>query len=257
MESAATSGPGEPGEDWAAQLARAVQGPVERLGSGFMISPEAVAVRDQTGLRGWEVYFAGRCGVLGDVDADVVTASAVFFPAERVRPLWDASRTVQSRPALVARYAAAAHSWGRRRLDGFGAAGRLADLLEPIVAAAPATAAPLFAGWRALPLPVDPPARVVHLLQTLREHRGAMHGIAVLACGLTPLEAILAGPDGVDGARYFRWPDPFPLPSAAVRAARVRAERLTNVLEGPVWARLGDKADECAELLQSADAQLG
>ncbi|MEO6826336.1 MAG: hypothetical protein ABI170_03350 [Microbacteriaceae bacterium] len=250
------AGQGEPGEDSSARFARTVRGPAERLGSGFMISPEAAAVRTQTGLRGWEVYFAGRCGVLGDVDADVVTASAVFFPPARVRPLWDASGTVESRARLVDRYAEAAHAWGLRRLDRFPAADRLAELLEPLVAVAPATAAPLFAGWRALPLPADGPARVVHLLQVLREHRGAMHGVAVLACGLTPLEAILSGPEGVAGARYFGWPDPFPIPSPAVRAARVRAERLTDALEGPVWARLGDQAEECVQLLKSADAQL-
>lgn len=238
------------------RLARAVQGPVERLGSGFMISPETVALRSQTGLRGWEVYFAGRCGVLGEVDADVVTASVVFFPAQRVRPLWEASRSVESRGQLVARYAAAAHAWGRRRLAGFTQAERLADLLEPLVAAAPATAAPLFAGWRALTLPADAPARVVHLLEVLREHRGAMHGVAVLACGLTPLEAILASPEGVEGARYFRWPDPFLTPGPTVRAARARAEELTNILEGPVWGRLGDQADECVSLLRAADEHL-
>lgn len=243
-----------PVDNTAAPLARAVQGAVERLGSGFMVSRETRALRDQTGLGGWELYFAGRCGVLGDVDADVVAAAALFFPAERVRLLWDASRSAESRAQLVARYADAAHGWGRRRLDGFAGSDRLAELLEPLIAAAPATAAPLFAGWRALPLPADGPARVVHLLQILREHRGAMHGIAVLASGLTPLWAILAGPDGVDGARYFRWPGPYPTPDAAVRAARARAEELTDVLESPVWTPLGDEADEFVRLLQAADA---
>ena len=235
-----------PVEDSAVRLARTVQGAVERLGSGFMVSPETFAIRNQTGLNGWELYFAGRCGVLGDVDADVVIAST----------LWDASRFIESREALVARYAAAAHAWGRRLLKRFEGVDRLAELLEPIVAAAPATAAALIAGWRALPLPVDAPARVVQLLQTLREHRGAMHGIAILVCGLTPLSAIFSGPEGVEGARYFRWPGPFPIPDAAVLEARAIAEDLTDVLESSVWARLGGQSDECAKLLQAADSFL-
>lgn len=238
----------------AARLVRALQGPLERLGSGFMVSPEAAALRDSLGLHGWEVYAGGRFGVLGDVEADVVTAAAVFFPAERIRTLWKAARAAGAPHELAVHYAGAAHDWARRRLAGFAGAERLAALLEPLVTQAPEAGAPLFAGWRALPLPDDAPARAVQLLHVLREHRGAMHAVAVLASGLSPLQAILAGPEGEEGARYFRWPAPFPVVDADVRAAHRWAEERTDLLEAPVWAQLGDEADECAALLRAADA---
>ena len=50
--------------------------------------------------------------------------------------------------------------------------------------------APLFAGWRAQPVPTDRAAAAAHQLNVLRELRGAYHAGAVLAAGLTPREAI-------------------------------------------------------------------
>lgn len=249
-EAPASSDPADP----AVRLARTLQGPLERLGSGFMVSPETSALRTVLRLHGWEVYAGGRFGVLGDVDADVVSAAAVFFPAQRIRALWEAARAAAPPAELADHYARAAHAWARRRLAGFDGAERLARLLEPLVADASVAGAPLFAGWRALPLPEDPPARVVHLLHVLREHRGAMHALAVLASGLDPLQAVLAGPEGEEGARYFRWPAPYPVVDAAVRAAHRWAEARTDVLEAPLWARLGEHDGAGAWLLREADA---
>jgi hypothetical protein len=229
---------------------------IDRLGGGFMRSREALAAGERGGYRGWQMYFAGRCGVLGDVDADVVGAAVAFFEPGLVRRAWDASRAVEPRAAAVARYAAACQDWGRRRLDGFAGAQQLAELLEPVVAAASVPAAPLFAGWRAVARADDPPARVVQLAHVLREHRGAMHAVAVLACGLTAQQAVLAGPHGEQGARYFGWRGPFPAVDDAVRAARERAEALTDALEAPVWAALGDETAQCLGLLHAAAAHL-
>lgn len=240
--------------DAGARLARDLQGPLERLGSGFMVSPETASLREVLRLRGWEVYAGGRFGVLGDVDADVVSAAAVFFPIERIRTLWQAACAAAAPAELASHYARAAHAWARRRLAGFAGAERLAALLEPLVANASVAGAPLFAGWRTLPLPDDPPARAVQLLHVLREHRGAMHALAVLASGLSPLQAVLAGPEGEPGARYFRWPVPYPVVDADLRAAHRRAEELTDTMEAPVWARFGERDGEGARLLRAADA---
>ena len=82
------------------------------------------------------------------------------------------------------------------------------------------------AGWRALPLPPDPPARLAQLLNVLREYRGALHARAVAEAGLAPVEAIVAGPDGPERAGLLglatavpgrRPPSPSARPEAEVR----------------------------------------
>lgn len=231
--------------------AAAVKDWIGRLGGGFMRSREVAAASREAGYHGWQFYFAGRCGVLGDVDADVVSAAVVFFPPDFVRQAWEAGRQVEPRPAAVARYAAAAHAWGRRQLADVDGMDRLAVLLGKVVRQLPVLAAPLAAGWRRVPLPDDPPARVTQFAHVLREHRGAMHIVACVAAGMAPLHAILAGPGGVEGARYFGWPPPYPTVDPALRAARAGVEEHTDQLAGPIWGVLDSvEAAECRHLLQ-------
>ena len=101
---------------------------IQTLGGGFMISREAKALCDRHGLDGRQMYFRGRCGVLGEVDADVVLSAVVFFPAEHVRESWEGGRKLPAAEAAEL-YASACHDWGRRKLAGFSGAGRLAELL--------------------------------------------------------------------------------------------------------------------------------
>ncbi|MGH3391232.1 MAG: SCO6745 family protein [Actinomadura sp.] len=239
------------------EITTAVKDPIGALGGAFMISREAKAYGQETGLTGWTPYMRGRCGVLGEVDADVVTAAVGFFPARTVREAWEAGRGLPADEA-ARRYATVCHAFGRRKLAGFADADRLAELLESVVAAADVVAAPLAAGWRAMPLPEDGPARVIQLAHVLRELRGGLHVVAVLATGLTPLQAILSGAsllvaDGPDNARYFGWPEPFPEVTEEVVRQRMDAENLTDVLLGPVFGALGDaEAEELGTLLDKA-----
>jgi len=237
------------------EIAAAVALPIGRLGGGFMISREAKGFSDETGLKGWAPYFRGRCGVLGDVDADVVASAAGFFPAETVRSAWEAGAGLPAATAAE-RYAVVAHEYGRRVLGGFGEAARLAELLEMVVDAGDVIGAPLFAGWRAVPLPDDAPARALQLAHVVRELRNGLHIVAVLGSGLTPLEAVLSGtsallPDGEPNAEYFGWPRPFPEVTEEVRERRAEAERLTDQLMAPAFASL-DKG-EGEELVALAD----
>ncbi|GAA3445185.1 SCO6745 family protein [Planomonospora venezuelensis] len=239
--------------------AAAVKGRIGALGGGFMISREVKALCEQTGTAPRAMYFRGRCGVLGEVDAGVVMAATVFFTAEDVRENWEAGRGLPVERA-VELYAGACHDWGRRRLGAFDGAARLAELLEPVVRGASVLGAPLFAGWRALPLPGDAPARVTHLMNLVRELRGGLHAVAVLAEGLTPLEAMVlnsheGSPTGlVSGeamARFFGWPEPYPAPSPELLERRARAEELTDRLMAPAFAVLDEK--ESAELVELVD----
>ncbi|MFI7035209.1 hypothetical protein ACIBI0_00835 [Microbispora rosea] len=232
------------------------------LGGGFMLSREAKALCERHGLGPREMYFRGRCGVLGEVDADVVLAAVVFFPAGHVRESWEGGRKLAAEEA-AALYAGACHDWGRRRLAGLGNADRLAELLAAVADGADAFCAPLFAGWRAMPRPGGGPALAAHLLHVVRELRGARHATAVVAQGLGPLEATLVGADGTgtpipydrtaDVARFLAWPEPYPVPSAEAAERRARAEELTDDLVARAYAALGPaELAELSGLLQEA-----
>ncbi|WP_283134781.1 SCO6745 family protein [Rhizohabitans arisaemae] len=239
-------------------LAAAVKTPVGALGSGFMMSREAKAACELTGLGSWQMYFRGRFGVLGETDADVVVAVAVFYPADHVRESWDGGRAVPAHQAAE-RYAQACQAWGRRRFAGFAEAGRLAELLLTVVDNADVTGAPLFAGWRAVPLAEDAPARLAQALYVLRELRGGLHGVAVLASGVSPLDATLIGSEGTDAsegramAGFLGWHEPFPDPTAEAVARRAQAELLTDTLIAPAFEVLDDlEQEELARLLHEA-----
>ncbi|SEF66725.1 hypothetical protein SAMN05444920_101325 [Nonomuraea solani] len=241
-----------------------VKAPIGQYGGGFMISREAKAVCEKYGLGAREFYFRGRCGVLGDCDADVVTSVAVFFPAEHVEESWNGGRKLAVDRA-VELYAEVCREWGRRKLGDYDGCARLAELLEPVVRAASPVGAPLFAGWRAVPLPQDPPARAVQLMHVIRELRGALHANAVIAAGLHPLEATLAAghdatPFGqVNGdmiAKFFAWPEPYTEPGPDVVARRAAVEEATNDLMAPVFSVLNDsESDELIELLRFGHAR--
>ncbi|MCW2899329.1 MAG: uncharacterized protein JWO67_1594 [Streptosporangiaceae bacterium] len=234
-------------------IAAAVQDPIGGIGGAFMISREAKEYGRETGLDGWSPYLRGRCGVLGEVDADVVAAAVGFFPPSVVREGWEAGRGLPAEKAAH-RYATVCQEFGRRKLAGGEEAGmgRLAELLEAIVVRADVIGTPLAAGWRAMPLPSDAPARVVQLAHVLRELRGGLHLVAVLSSGLTPLQSVLTSrsalvPSGEDNARFFGWPEPYTKPSADVRRRRTIAEQLTDGLMAPAFAGLRD--DEASELI--------
>jgi hypothetical protein len=219
---------------------------VTGLGGAWMISSEAKAAGREHGYRGWQLYLAGRAGVLGDVSADVVHATLGFLHPDLVRSGWEAGREVAPLGDTVARYVEVSRAWGRRRYAGLAEADRLAGLLHRVAAAADPAGWPLFAAWRAQPLPDDAAGRVVQLLHVLREHRGGAHLGAVRQAGLTPLEAIVAGSGGAPNATFFGWPEPFPEPTDALRDRLATAEAATDAQVAPAYAALS--AAESAEL---------
>ncbi|MHB1739225.1 MAG: SCO6745 family protein [Actinomycetes bacterium] len=233
-----------------------LHGLVSRIGGAFMTSPYARAIAERLGLDGWSTYLVGRGGVLGDVDADVVSAAMAFFPTEFVRRHWETARSVVPPAAGAVTYRDAVAGWGREHLDGLEEAARLAELLARVAEAASPVGASLFAGWRAQLPPEDPPARAAHLAHVLREHRGGMHVVAVLAAGMSPLAAILSGPRGEPNARFFGWPGPYPPVTEADRRTRAEIELLTDRLVAPAWSVLdATEQAEVARLLATVTAR--
>ena len=234
--------------------ARAVAPLIGSLGGGFMISRQAKAFAVDHGLRGREAYVLGRGAVLGDVDADVVISAFGFWPADVIRPAWDGGRATLPVHEALPKYAEVSRDWGRFRFEGYADAGRLAELLRVVADGADVNAIALFAGWRAVELPADDEGRLSQLLHVMREHRGGLHLVAVVASGLTPHQAVLTGPGGPDNARFFGYEEPFEEVSHLIEV-RAATEDLTDRLVAPVYDVLGhDERADLLALLQTAAA---
>lgn len=240
-------------DDALMQVVVAAKDPIGNLGGAWMTTPAEEAATEAAGLKDWQLYFLGRHGVLGDVDPDVVTASAYVFPAEYLRREWTAGRLTVTPEAALAQYMALCHDWAKEHLGDFAAAQRLADLAQRIIGAVDVAGLPLFAGWRAVDVPPDPALRCGQLLNVLREHRGACHGVALVALGMSPLMAILSNLGGKANAEEYGWEPPFPSVTAEDRTLRSRVETLTDDLVAPAYGSLSiGERQELLDLLALA-----
>ena len=224
---------------------------VSGISANFMLDGATYAVGGDAGFNGMDFYGAGRGGVLGDVSADVVTAALVFFNPTVVEGAWEGSRDVMSRPAAAQLFAGCLVTWADAHLGDDVDWARLAELAGKIVDTAPIAGAPVFAGWKALPVPTDPKAAAVHHLNALRELRMARHGAAVTALGLDVGAAVCHASPGM--APIFGWEGTEVGPE--VPAVWDEAEALTNRATEHDYAVFDDaEAEEFAALCEAATA---
>ena len=239
------------------QAAAAAKSAVLSLGGAFSDDPKTMRRARQIGLTGWAFYVAGRGGALGDVRADTVTAALGFIAPEAVQDGWEAARKVASPEEIAGYNLAECCRWGRENLEGFYGLAKLVEFAERVVVSAEIAGMPLFAAWRAMPLPEDSAgARAAVLAHLLREHRGQAHLLAVRASNLTPLEAIIAGPEKEAGATAFGWQPPYPAPEPLMRR-RAWAEALTDRIVGEAYRVLDPgERQELVELMEEASTML-
>jgi hypothetical protein len=128
-------------------------------------------------------------------------------------------------------------------------AARLAELAGKVVAGARPACAPVFAAWRALEVPSAPKAAALHQMNALRELRAGLHGAAVVANGLTPIEALSVKTPHM--AAIFGWPAPVEVTDAQ-KADWARAEEATTSAIAHAYDGLED--GERAELVELAVA---
>jgi hypothetical protein len=214
-----------------------------------MLHPETLQAGADAGYaNGFAWYTAGRGGVLGDVDADVVVSSFAYFEPNLVRKMWTAGTAVEGARAAGRRYATACADWGKKRLAGVDGMARLAELADRVIDQASVEGLTLFAGWRAEERPSDPAAHAYFDIHLLRELRGCVHIIATTAQGLSALEAILTDANGGPGrAKNFGWPEPYP-DTATLTAQRQAAENDTDRMLTRFYSVLS--ASERAELVE-------
>ncbi|MFF5426369.1 MULTISPECIES: hypothetical protein [unclassified Streptomyces] len=233
----------------------AVARPLHDFGDEFMSDDATAAVGLRAGFApGRGFYCRGRFGVLGEVPAPVVQAIQGFLGPELVIAGWRAGRPVMPPEEAAACYAQAVRAWGRAHIPERADVERFNRLAQRLIDAADADALPLFAGWRAQPVPADDPAgAAMQRIHVLREHRGACHLVAVRLSGLSAREAMVVNL-GVEQAARYGWGEPQPVASSLVPRWQ-RAERLTDELQAPLYATLTDR--ERAEFAQCVAALTG
>jgi hypothetical protein len=233
--------------------------PIQQFVRGWMTGPLTDRLAVDLGMQsGSDLWIVGRAGVLGDCDSDVAAAGLGFLSPERVRAAWESLPDGLTHRQVADAYAALCCRWGATELAKFDPArmARLDELGRGIADAADTSIGAVFAGWRVQPQPDDINARVALTMHVLRELRGGAHIIAVNACGITPLEAVLASPappprSGPAWAEHLGWIGPFGDATSA-REPRAEAERLTSKIVAPIYASIGESAlDEFAELVET------
>ncbi|TDC62320.1 evbL [Actinomadura sp. GC306] len=244
------------GELSAIETVRAADKVIHDVGAKWMLDQETWEHGKRNGFDNpFAHYFAGRCGVLGDVDADVVYAALGWFAPGVVRAMWEEGVAIAGPKEAARRYALACADWGRAHVPDDP---RLCELAERVVDAAEASGLPLFAGWRAHPLPEDGPARLTHVLHVLRELRGGLHLVGTTAVGLAPLEAVLAV-NPPERAQFLGWQGEFP-DCGHLRPRWEEAEEITDRLSAAVYERALSPAEraEFADLVvKTGKAVLG
>ncbi len=234
--------------------ATATAGAVSSFTSNFMLDGDTYKRGAELGFDGVDFYTAGRGGVLGEVAGDVVAAAFVFFNPESVRATWERTQPVLPRAATAAEFAACLHRWTDRLTDDVDWA-RLAELTGTVVANANPAAAPIFAAWRGLDEPADPKQLAAHRMNALRELRMALHGAAVVAAGLRPVEALAIKTPYM--ATIFGWTDGLPEVDG-LQPAWDAAETATNNTFGMALAVLdASELDTLAKLCDAAVAAVG
>ncbi|WP_250027771.1 SCO6745 family protein [Paractinoplanes maris] len=204
----------------------------------FAESPQTLRRARLLGLSGWAYHVSARAGALGEVRPETVAASIGMIAPEAVIDGWEATAK-SSAPMEVANW----HlhelcTWGAEQLGGFPRLTRLHELIGRVVAAVDYAGLPLFAAWRAMPVVEQAPgAQVAVLLHLLHEHRLGVQLVAVRASGLTPLQAIIAGPEGETGAVAFGWQPPYP-PAGPIVRRLIWAESVADAMAGQAYAAL-------------------
>ena len=212
----------------AAAAAAAVAPSISAFGSTFMLDPAFYVVPSAQGFSGIDFYVAGRGGVLGDVDADVVSAAFGFFSPAAVRSMWERGRTVMAPRDAANLFADGCAEWSRPHFTADIDYAEVAELARRIIAAMPVAGLPLFAAWRAVAAPTDPIGSAALALHVLRELRGGAHVIGEMAAGLSPIETLLVN-GGEATAQLFGHRGPFPDVSD-MREQWEAGERTTNAI---------------------------
>lgn len=235
----------------AAELVADADPKLNRLGALYYFDPQTVEKAKALGLDGFRMYFLGRGGVLGDVESHVVWGAFGYFNPAVVKKMWDSACEIMAPREAARKYLAWGAEAGQRLfgevegLDAFNtAAAKVIDSVNP-------AALPLFAGTAAEPVPADPAGAALFNSIVLRELRGGVHLIALVATGIDPLVA--HAHRRPDAGPMFGW-EALPTASNTDIALIGEADRLTDKLMEKHYSVLSSA--EAAALTAGVDAMI-
>ncbi len=233
------------------ELAAAVGAPLNTVGGAYYFHPDSVARSKELGLDGFRFYVLGRGGVLGDVEAPVVQSAFGWFNGGLIAKMWNSARETLDPRQAARELLACGHAIGRAEFSDIDGLDAFNEAAEAVIAATDPAGLALYAGYAAEPLPDDAPARAMQLAITLRELRGSAHIAAVIASGLSPVEAhAIKRPDMV---AQFGWEEE-PVLEDRHRHSLAGAEDLTNKITAHGFAGLSETQADA--LLAGANAML-
>jgi len=182
-------------DDFAVALAGRAHRATESLHSLVYFCPEAQEQYTAIGLRpGSMPYFASRSAAMGAVTAGVTTATFYNFNpvmvAKHIPRAWTLATPEQ---ILAARLRIADQAFRRLLGDAVGSpeVTELARLAREATTALAPEGRPLYAAHATLDWPDEPHLVLWHAATLLREYRGDGHIAALLASGLSGIEAIV------------------------------------------------------------------
>jgi hypothetical protein len=253
-------------------LARRAHNATNALHSLIYFAPETEQHLTGAGLKpGRMCYFAGRSAPMGAVSAGVVAATFYNFNPSLVAHCIPRAWELASPQVVVgARFAAADAALTRLLGPDIIASPdmtMMAGLVREAASACRPEGRPLYAGHADLDWPDAPHLVMWHALSLLREHRGDGHICALVAAGLSGLEAqvshVATGQgfvpefartsrgwsqdqwDGAIGELTARGLlDHDGALTAAGLALRAQIEDDTDRMAAPPWRHLGDERSE-------------
>ncbi|MGD0683883.1 MAG: hypothetical protein ABSA03_02090 [Streptosporangiaceae bacterium] len=177
-------------------LARRAHNATNALHSLIYFAPETEERLVAAGLEaGRMCYFAGRSAPMGAVSGGVVAATFYNFnPALVARCIPRAWQLASPAAIVSARFAAADAALTRLLGPEVIASGdmtTIAGLVREAAGACSAEGRPLYAGHADLDWPSAPHLVMWHGLSLLREHRGDGHVAALVAAGLSGIDALV------------------------------------------------------------------
>ena len=210
---------------------------INDTGWAYYFTPETQAKGAELGLKGPMFYFAGRGGVLGDCDADVVAAAFGYFNPAVIRRAWESATAIRPAREIGRAHFECCADLGRQKLGGVANLAAFVEAADAVNRAADPDGLALYAAFKAEPLASDLPGRAMQLVAVLREFRGSAHLIAVRARGLTSKQAHFSKrPNDV---AMFGWtPEDAPVLDDDVANRMKAAEDLTDHIVLPAYSVL-------------------
>jgi len=219
------------------ELVQKVCPPIATMGSMFYFDPATLTRGKEAGLDGFRLYALGRGGVLGDVESTVVHSAFGYFNPDLIAKIWNSAKEVMAPRDGGRLYMECAGAFGAAKLSDVAGLDAFNAAADKVIDAGlvDSSAQALFAAIASEPRSDEAAARAFQNVAVLRELRGSLHLVAIVASGLsTEMAHRVRRPDDVE---MFGWTGAAHVTDEH-RAKWDAAEALTDDLVAPIYGVL-------------------